>query len=193
MKIVTVCHAPYKQEYADKLEQLCNKYTFDFEFVRLNEQNLEHDWKGWWAKLEAFKIQGPVLYMDVSCVPVGDLNPMLGAVKQHDFLVVHDFNPHQRNVQSCVMGWSGDMSYLYEQFKQNPDRYMQEFEGCSRWWSDQGFIEYYARAYQYWQDVIPGSVVSYKKHCQNGAPKGAKIVNFHGKPKPWEIEHGLDT
>src|SRR5262245_61940013 len=34
---------------------------------------LEHDWPGWWAKVELFKLKAPVLFFDLDTAIVGDL------------------------------------------------------------------------------------------------------------------------
>lgn len=38
----------------------------------------------------------------------------------------------------------------------------------------------------FWQDMYPGQVLSYKVDCKNGIPEGARVVRFHGKPRPHE-------
>lgn len=136
--------------------------------------------------MEMFKIPGPVLYLDLSNVITGMLGPLLRAAKEYDFIVNRDPNGHQRLVQSCVMAWSGDIHYLYEIFHADADRYMTEFS-IPRWWGDQGFIEKHARFWQYWQDIMPNAVASYKKHWLTGKIKNPVIINYHGKPKPWEV------
>jgi len=118
--------------------------------------------------------------------------PLLEAATRHEFIAIHDFNPHQRNVASGVMAWNSDMSHIYQQFRQDPENYMARYVS-PRWWGDQGFIEAYAKSWEYWQDILPGAVVSYKKHCRKGVPSMAKIVCFHGRPKPWEIDDDLDA
>ena len=47
-----------------------------------------------------------------------------------------------------------------------------------------------------WQSIVPGQVVSYKHHCRAGLPEDAKVVSFHGRPRPheclgipWVAEH----
>jgi len=193
--IITVCkedNQGFHLEQAEKLRTLCNKFAPDEPFLTLHDGNLKHDWPGWWSKMEMFSYPGPVLYMDVACRPVGDLTPLLEAAISHKFIVIRDFNTHQRNVQSGVMAWNGDMSYLYRQFRQDPEGHMARFV-TPRWWGDQGFIEAHAGSWEYWQDVVPGAVVSYKKNCQDKVPEKAKIVCFHGKPKPWEIDNALDA
>ena len=39
-----------------------------------------------------------------------------------------------------------------------------------------------------WQDELPGQVVSYKVHVEPSGqvPAGARIVCFHGTPRPWD-------
>jgi hypothetical protein len=40
----------------------------------------------------------------------------------------------------------------------------------------------------FWPDVVPGQIVSYKVHCHGGQyPPGARLVCFHGRPKPWDV------
>ena len=40
-----------------------------------------------------------------------------------------------------------------------------------------------------WQDMFPGQLVSYKKHVRGGPlPEGARLVSFHGKPDPEDVD-----
>ena len=188
MKILTVYKSggDYKPEHVDTLKSQCAKYAPGVPFVCLDDDLLCHNWPGWWAKMEIFRTPGPVLYLDLSNVITGMLGPLLRAAQEYDFIVNRDPNYHQRLVQSCVMAWSGDMHYLYETFHADADRYMTEFS-TPRWWGDQGFIEKHARSWQYWQDIMPNAVASYKKHWLTGKIKNPVIINYHGEPKPWEV------
>ncbi|MDL2402546.1 hypothetical protein [Rhizobium mayense] len=48
-----------------------------------------------------------------------------------------------------------------------------------------------------WQDLLPGQIVSWKSHVRQALyddesgdgsiPDGARVVIFHGKPRPWDI------
>jgi hypothetical protein len=42
----------------------------------------------------------------------------------------------------------------------------------------------------FWQDLYPGQVLSYKVHCQktNCAPDNVRVVRFHGHPRPHEVK-----
>jgi hypothetical protein len=188
LKIVTVYKSggQYSQEHVGFFMRQCKQHAYGVPIICLDDQVLEHGWPGWWSKMEAFKVPGPVLYLDLSSIPIGSLAPLLQATCDYDFIVTRDFNPQMRLVQSCVMGWRGDMSYLYEKFREGADRYMKEFTE-PRWWGDQGFIEKHAHHWVYWQDIFPGMVMSYKKH---GICKPNRVACFHGRPKPWEVGYG---
>lgn len=40
--------------------------------------------------------------------------------------------------------------------------------------------------YDNWDELYPRQIMSYKNCCKSGYPEGAKIIYFHGKPKPHE-------
>ena len=200
MKIVTVLRTSetYNRKYVEMLHSQCQQFAPGIEFVCISDDPLvpgyskmQHDWPRWWPKIEMFKISGPVLYLDLDTTLVKDIRNVIDAAKNRSFVGVRDFYKDkrmERTLQSCVMYWSGDMSYLYDEFIKDPQRHMAECVS-SRWWGDQGFIEKYNKEQTvYWQDIIPNSVVSWKVHCRGGIPASASIVAFHGKPKPWEVK-----
>lgn len=195
--IVTVLRSggEYGPEHVRRLFYQCRQFAPEAGFVCLSDQplplpirwiRLQHDWPGWWAKIEAFRLACPVLYMDLDTSIVGPLDQLLAAVEQHEFIALRDFNPGQREMGSGLMAWRGDMTRIFKAFRAGPDEIMAR---CStpRLWGDQGFIETQTEGRAYWQDILPGAVVSWKKHCQSGVPDGARVVCFHGKPRPWEI------
>lgn len=194
MKILTVLRSSgdYRAEHVERLLAQCEAYAPGVPFVCLSDvpvpgrMSLRHDWPGWWSKLEMFRVQGPALYMDLDTTICGDLGPLLEIAATRPFTVLRDFNPHMRDVQSSLMAWSGGMVSLYATFAADPARHMAA-NSSPRWHGDQGFIERQASTWGYWQDEIPGAVVSYKKHCQSGVPAAARVVVFHGRPRPWEV------
>lgn len=44
-----------------------------------------------------------------------------------------------------------------------------------------------------WQKVCPGQVVSYRHHCRNGLPAGARVVSMHGNPQPHQVTDSFIT
>ena len=187
--ILTVLRAggDYGSEHVERMRRQCERHAPGVPFQCLtDEDRLTHGWPGWWSKIEALRVSGPALYIDLDMSIVAPLRPLLYAAASHEFVAVRDFNPQHRALNSSLMFWSGDQSHLYRTFAADPGRHMAEFQ-TRRWWGDQGFIDRYAGARAYWQDLIPGSVVSFKKHCANGVPDGASVVAFHGRPRPWEV------
>jgi len=188
LKLITVNKSGgvYRPEHTDRLESQCKKFAPGVEFVCLDDSNLLHNWPGWWSKMETFRFLGPVLYLDLSNTIINDLKPLLYIAKKHSFVVTKDFNFPQRLVQSCIMSWAGDMRWLYEKFLKTPSAYIETYKTPDRW-GDQGFIEVHANTWKYWQDILPESVCSYKKN--KIIPDNCRIINFHGKPKPWEVKN----
>lgn len=147
---------------------------------------LRYGWPGWWSKLELFRpgIEGDLLYLDLDTVVLGDLSEFdVGTTT-----VLRDFYAPDRMGSGLMYLTEMDRPQVWASFTQDPERHMRECVTQERW-GDQGFLQGVLVA-QRWQDVLPGRVVSYKAHCAGGVPSGAKVVCFHGKPRPWEIAAG---
>lgn len=190
-RILTVLRSggEYRLEHVARLRAQCAAHAPGAEFICLSdvgEPRLRHGWPGWWSKIECFGFMGPVLYMDLDTHVVGDLGPLLEVATARRFTVLRDFNPSSRIMGSGLMAWNGDMGHLLSAFAADPARNMAA-NRSSRYWGDQGFIERHAGGFTFWQDMLPGAVVSWKKHCAGGIPPAARVVCFHGKPRPWEV------
>lgn len=142
---------------------------------------LEHDWPGWWSKVEAFRLPAPVLYFDLDTAIVGDLTDIANQAQEWEFTLLRDFYRLGDGLGSGVMGWNVNVARLYETFAAGPD-----------WWQracglggDQIFIEKQVnqRGVARWQDRVGDQIVSYKVHCRAGIPPNARVVALHGQPK----------
>jgi hypothetical protein len=201
MKIVTVLRTSdsYKKEYVELIYNQCKKFISHLEFICISDDikvpgyvKMEHDWPKWWPKMEIFKIRGPVLYLDLDTVIIKNIDSILEEAQKHEFIAIRDFYKEKdklkRTLQSAIIFWKNDLSYLYEEFKKNPNKHMKECNN-EKWWGDQGFIEKHIKTDPvYWQDIVPDKIVSWKLHCKDGIPKNASIIAFHGKPKPWDVK-----
>jgi hypothetical protein len=84
------------------------------------------------------------------------------------------FNP--KAMQSSMMYWSKPVE-LYDRFSELP---MYAAGG------DQSYIEHHMKdPVTYWQDICDG-IVSFKADVLPKGLNDAKVVIFHGKPRPWE-------
>lgn len=145
---------------------------------------------GWWSKLELFRELGDCFYLDLDTVVVGDISELVD--HPHRFTALRnlsDNRPNTSRMGSAVMAWSGDYSGIYRRFMQDRELIVATYT-TSDMWGDQGFIRRVLNGeFDRWQDLFPGRIVSQKMDMKDNAlPDGAKIVCFHGKPKPWEIK-----
>lgn len=178
----------YTVEHVHKLRDMVQEHAPEMQFVCLTDSSpqceripLEKNYPGWWAKMELFKLQGPVLYMDLDTVICGDMSHWIDQIKHSNFAILRDVYRGEREpyaMQSSIMYWSGDMSDIWEEFSANSD--------FSHPNGDQGWLEQHLGDVLYIQDVTD-DVVSYKAHIQKGYDKHkANVIFFHGKPRPWE-------
>lgn len=148
---------------------------------------LEKDWPGWWAKMNLFSptMKGDFLFMDIDTAIVGPLDD----IERVDRLtMLRDF---YRDGKKLKEGLGGGLMYLTERareepwgyFSKHPVSYMRTYAR-----GEQHLLEtYYLGNARRWQDEVPGQVVSWKVHCQNGVPPDARVICFHGQPRPWAV------
>tara|TARA_R110000868_G_scaffold19561_5_gene84215 strand:- start:1171 stop:1803 length:633 start_codon:yes stop_codon:yes gene_type:complete len=151
---------------------------------------LIHDWPGWWSKIELFRpgvITGDTLYLDLDTVVTGDIGDFAGV--ECDFAMLRSFN-NPDFVGSGVM-WFGKVPHkVYEKFAKQPDAYIAHYERNrdGTYVGDQAFISDTLGADIERLDGYFDGIRSYKVHCRKRLPEDAKIVCFHGKPRPTEID-----
>lgn len=185
----------YDVEYVFALRRALRKHIPDWKDTRLicltdlqipttlSSLPLRDGLPGWWSKIEAFRIIGPVIYIDLDTIILGSLDPLIVATKSlmGDFIMLKSFNVREKWA-SGIMAWKGNWSWLYTQFDPR------QMAGL-KW--DQRYIkgallrkDVSIRAVQDYQH----GVYSYKHHCREELPKDASIVCFHGKPRPIDVE-----
>ncbi|MCU0715040.1 MAG: glycosyltransferase [Pirellula sp.] len=180
----------------------------DIEGIRMPDMGLplHHQKLGCWPKLSIFAPgvlppDEPALYLDLDVLVRSSLEPFFEQIRSKPGLhVLREWNPtlwnmlpHQlrpdRGVQGSILGFiPRDHAYIYEQFmadKSIPLRYP----------LDQDFLTEHITNRTYW----PISwTASFKWHCTKyyplnllfpkiREPKRAKIVVFHGKPRPVDV------
>lgn len=135
---------------------------------------------GWWAKLTMFRpgvfpVGERVLYFDLDVIITGALDDV--AAYDGDFAILREFNGCE-GWQSSIMAWRS--GYGYEIW----DKWIEQDkpEVCG---GDQEWIEQVLGKADMLQDLYPKAFLSYKLQCRIGEPpRGAKVVVFHGEPKP---------
>lgn len=163
---------------------------------------LARDWPSWFAKIEAFQLEGPVLYFDLDTRVVGRIDQLIAIVQSLDpneHLMLDGF--YAPEVCSGIMGWNGDQSWLVRDFEAVAARarFVSRGENLGdsmrvdgkRYRGDQNWIaeklSLAGRVVRSVQAELPGKVVSFKVHVhglKGDLPEGARVVCFHGRPRP---------
>jgi hypothetical protein len=183
----------FKASHVVALQKQVEKYSGFANFECLTNETipgvdcrpLGQNWPGWWAKMNLFDpaIPGDFLFMDLDTVITGDLTDILATTK---LTLLRDF---YRDGKKLKEGLGGGLIYLPESeraqvwdfWRGNPAYAMRMYSRGDQFL----FEKFYLNTAQRWQDVVPGQVVSYKVNCANGVPPDARVVCFHGQPRPW--------
>jgi hypothetical protein len=159
-----------------------------------------------WRKLTLFspavrsRISGPVLYLDLDVILLKSLDDFF--LPDTPFAVIKDYKRFRwrnfRTGNTSVFLYEGDRDYgvydrLIEQGESVQRRFRNEQEFLTDVMWQQGMLKYWPREW----------CVSYKYHCippfpfslwQTPAPPAAaRVLVFHGRPKPEEAVHGAGS
>lgn len=135
---------------------------------------------GWWNKLYLFKeglFEGQVVFMDLDTLIVSGIDTL--AAYKGDFAILRDFW-RPEGLGSGVMAWKANIPDIYNKFERLG--FPQDNPG-----GDQAFIETCGLKPDILQDMFPKQFVSYKTSARAGIPKDAKVVCFHGLPRPHQV------
>lgn len=206
MRILTVFNSrslyggvqEYKPEHVLSLQRQLAKWAPQAELECLTDVSprllpgvktrpLRHGWPGWWAKMELLdpEVPGDFHFMDLDTVAVGPLDDILAV---RELTLLRDF---YRNGVKLKEGLGGGLMYLptdarkavWGMWRQQPQLNMRVYSRGDQFL----FEKFWLGSAKRWQDVVPSQVVSYKVHCQNGVPPEARLICFHGQPRPWAV------
>lgn len=210
-KFITVLKTggEYKRSDVFALHRMILKHHSDFEFYCLTDSKvmgddikiipLRHNWRGWWSKIELFRLESDdlFLYMDLDTVVSGNVDHFFDL--ETDFSPI--YNPYERLKTKIRMG-SGLFLYkpnkmrrVYNKFSKIPKRYMKRYHG------DQDYIESFLNLNKvsFLEDNFKDQIFSFKadlcnppqksKNYIGRIPDSAKIVYFHGKPRPKKMNY----
>jgi len=146
---------------------------------------------GWWGKVALFSkdiIPGRILFVDLDTIIIGNIDEF--AKYTGDLAVIRPFYRDTGLASGLINIGPGSHSHVWEKFCVNPlaaVRYCRA-NAIPEWnFGDQRWLELNVSSYDYWQDLLPNQLVSYKIHCENGPPPDARIICFHGKPDPHDV------
>lgn len=197
MRVATVLRSggDFGPQHVYGIRRMLNEHLPEHEFACLSDcpslngyhRPLKYDWPGWWAKMELCRpdITGPLLYLDLDMVITGDISPLVTDTSRSICLRDLYRGSRKRNaIQSTLMLLTEeDRALVWDAFMTDPKRWMGRR-------SDQDVYEAVLRnRVAYFQDTHPGMVVGYKSEVRkrnlSKPPEDARIVVFHGNPRPW--------
>lgn len=162
-----------------------------FDEPNIERIDLKHGWPGWWSKMEMFRPDldlGDFIYCDLDTV-ILDLRPEFLQVGEPVVLA---------DVHGAAVANSGLMflpascrAEIWEEWIKSPVSHMRSLHG------DQEFIDRFLHDAARWQTLFPKQIVSFKGQISQGYQHPAfyktkideaKIIFFHGKPRPWEVQ-----
>jgi hypothetical protein len=162
----------YDRSHVERLRgQVAAHLDCDYEFVCLNDS----PFPGWWAKISLFepgRFKGRVLYLDLDVTVIGSLAEI--ANFDAPFASIKDWE--RPTINSSVMAWdAGVADHVYERYDG------QEMKGGDQAWVTKHMPEIAL--------FPPEWCVSFKHQCRHRfvPPVGARVIVFHGQPKPWHL------
>jgi hypothetical protein len=195
----------YDYKYVNALAKAVKaNVTVDHEFVVLTDDStgfssdvdrvvkFVHNFPKWWGKIELFNPNtfntDQVFYMDLDTSIVGNIDEIVsyeGAFAGlRDFYALHSLG-------SGVMAWNRNkVAQIYDRFLPISQKIMNNYAGGDQVWIDEN-----KPSVEYLQDIYHRGIVSFKRHCLINnkiyIPEHAKIVCFHGNPRPHTIQHDI--
>lgn len=210
VRIATVLRSggEYEKKHVVALQRQLLQFAPLYEFVCLSDVNiggvqclpLERSYPGWWSKMELFRpdIGGDILYMDLDTVVVG---PLAGVLSVKELTMLRDFYRtgagYPKILGSRKEGLGSGLMFLPEaqrgevwaDWVHKSAQYMVHYARGG----DQLLLEkHYLQKARRWQDDLPGQIVSWKVHCKNGVPPNARVICFHGQPRPFAVPQFKD-
>jgi hypothetical protein len=167
---------------------------------------LEHNWKGWWSKIELFRpelFKGFNVYFDLDTVILNNIGEFVENVKDLEFGGLRGFNQAGRkhsggiNFASGIMvGHFSKQQVIYDTFKEDEKTYMSKYKTNDLKWKrgDQGFIADVLGEQNIpkIQDKLPNNYIVGKRLTDFGKKQipEAHILAWSGKPRLHNLNQG---
>lgn len=195
----------YDSRYVNALARsIKDNLTIDHELVCLTDNStgfssdidrvvpFKYNFPKWWGKIELFDPSvfntDQVFYMDLDTVVVGNIDHI--ASYDGDFCGLRDFYA-LHSLGSGIMGWNKNkVGHIYDRFLPKSREVINNYQGGDQVWIDEN-----KPSIEYLQDIYHNEIVSFKRHCMVNnhisVPEKARIVCFHGNPRPHTINHDI--
>jgi hypothetical protein len=188
----------YDSYCVQRLRREVRKYlTLDYRFVCITDRDIKgvecippiNDLPGWWGKTNLFSwdvCADDNLYLDLDVVITGSLDEMVMRYGNASLAMPMNWAASGHGgCQSSVMMWT--KNYNNKQIHDLFDPAIAHWPPRNEpgiLWGDQEVITLLRDSNIVQVTPITEGIFSFKYHCRDGLPEGAKIIVFHGDPKP---------
>lgn len=182
----------FSADYVNKLRvQVANNVTLPYRFICLTDDPTDviadclpvDPWlPKWWGKLTVFKkdpygLTGKILFIDLDTIIVDNIDALL--TYPSDLCLLKDFTKPDKYGSGIFLLTVGAHTEVWDNFSDSVME-MSHF----RLYGDQAWIQAQVKKAETWPTDW---CVSYKLHARTEIPQNAKVVCFHGKPRPHEV------
>ena len=179
-------HAP--QAEVDTLRrQVEHQLSLPHEFICITEGDLP----GWWNKVRLFdgRARERNLWLDLDVVLTGSIDGLVTPLDTGIRIAKNWAQSGFGGCQSSVMYWEGDNGRIINDEFDPAIAHWPPISQPGILWGDQEWITQLRDEKRLEVEYFnPVDVISYKYHVRGtGLPPHAKVVVFHGKPKPSQV------
>lgn len=152
--------------------------------------NLRWNLKKMYMYSEEAKLSGNVLCFDLDTIikgSIGSLIEQVQALPKDKLLITCEAAYKKGRIGGSVVGFKSSLKLT--ELLWIPIIRNQQFVESKTKGSERLFYRQQLRTTQvaFWEDLIPDTVVSYKKDCRDGFPENASVIRFHGQPRPHAV------
>jgi hypothetical protein len=143
----------------------------------------------WWNKLYLFSNNLPIpkgekiFYIDLDTVIVDNIDQLISKKVTKQIVVLKDF--YHSIAKSATLIGSGLMCWQHGRYRKIWSSFIKDANHivqAAKTYGDQWYIEQHIKRYEFWQELFPDQVVSFKVHCLEGLPARAAVICYHGRP-----------
>jgi hypothetical protein len=182
----------YDISWVDKLYRAVTRnLNIDFQFVCLSNVSTSYDTIPlisesdiYWNKIELFRkdlFLGPVLYLDLDVIIYKNITHGIKSLPSSRLLMIRE--PYRDIINSSVMYWQGDYSFLFDNYIKNKDFIVNDYSAPGLRFGDQAYIVEHADVGLI-QDHVPSNFIEWRHHKVETPIIDPSILVFTSSQKP---------
>jgi len=188
--------AGYSPEWVNKLNRNLKRWSDNPQLVVVTdfeggfEEDIEvypfvHEERGWACIMETFRpevVKDRALLVGLDTIMVGPLKE----IEEAEGLIAPLDPYHAPSICNAVV--AVDDSSVWEKWEDQRELHLGDpLYDLFGQFSEMKWLRHHTKP-KLWDDILPNQIVSYKAHVKKNGVGDAKIVYFHGNPKPNELD-----